>query len=50
MIIILKRETIKVLEINDSVILKIWLLEEPKSGNEGVVVIKGHYGGPECVN
>ena len=44
-----KRETIKVLEINDSNnFVKSGYWKNPKSGNEGVVVIKGHYGGPEC--
>ena len=44
-----KKEAIKVLEINDNnnfVQSGYW--KNPKSGNEGVVVIKGHYGAPEC--
>jgi surface antigen len=44
-----KKETIKVLEINDNNnFVRSGHWKNPKSGNEGVVVIKGHYGGPEC--
>ena len=44
-----KKETIKVLEINDNNnFVRSGYWKNPKSGNEGVVVIKGHYGGPEC--
>jgi len=43
------KETIKVLEINDNNnFVRSGYWKNPKSGNEGVVVIKGHYGGPEC--
>ena len=44
-----KKEAIKVLEINDNnnfVQSGYW--KNPKSGNKGVLVIKGHYGAPEC--
>ena len=44
-----KNETIKVLEINDnnsSVRSGYW--KNPKSGNEGVIFIKGYYGDAEC--
>ncbi len=44
-----KKETIKVLEINDNNnFVRSGYWKNPKSGNEGVVVIKGHYGGSEC--
>ena len=44
-----KKEAIKVLEINDSNnFVRSGYWKHPKSGNEGVVVIKGHYGAPEC--
>ena len=44
-----KKETIKVLEINDNNnFVRSGYWKNLKSGNEGVVVIKGHYGGPEC--
>ena len=44
-----KKETIKVLEINDNNnLVRSGYWKNPKSGNEGVVVIKGYYGGPEC--
>ena len=40
-----KKETIKVLEINDNNnFVRSGYWKNPKSGNEGVVVIKGHYG------
>ena len=44
-----KEETLRVLEINDNdnaVVSGYW--RNPKSGNKGVVRIKGHYGSPEC--
>ena len=44
-----KQESLRVLEINDnnsSVISGYW--KNPKSGNKGVVKIKGHFGSPEC--
>ena len=44
-----EREALKVLEINDNsknVISGYW--KNPKTGNEGVIKIKGHYGSPEC--
>ena len=44
-----KKETLRVLEINDnnsSVNSGYW--KNPKSGNKGVVKIKGYYGSPEC--
>ncbi|MEE2695021.1 MAG: RT0821/Lpp0805 family surface protein [Pseudomonadota bacterium] len=44
-----KNETLRVLEVNDnnnSVISGYW--RNPKSGNKGVVKIKGYYGSPEC--
>ena len=44
-----RTEAMKVLEINDSnksVRTGYW--KNPKSGNEGVVKIKGHYTTPEC--
>ena len=43
------KETLKVLEINDKNKSKVsgyW--KNPKSGNEGVIKIKGYYGSPEC--
>ena len=44
-----KTETMKVLEINDSnKSVKSGYWKNPKSGNEGVVQIKGHYTTPEC--
>ena len=44
-----KKETLRVLEINDNneyVNSGYW--RNPKSGNKGVVKIKGYYGSPEC--
>ena len=44
-----KEETLRVLEINDnnsSVNSGYW--RNPKSGNKGVIKIKGHFGSPEC--
>ena len=44
-----KKETLRVLEINDNnadVNSGYW--QNPKSGNKGVVKIKGYYGSPEC--
>ncbi len=44
-----KKESLRVLEINDnnsSVISGYW--KNPKSGNKGVVKIKGYFGSPEC--
>ncbi len=44
-----KKETIKVLEINDNNnFVRSGYWKNPKSGNEGLIVIKGHYGSPEC--
>ena len=44
-----KKETLRVLEINDNnsdVSSGYW--RNPKSGNKGVVKIKGYFGSPEC--
>ena len=44
-----KRETLRVLEINDNnsdVDSGYWL--NPKSGSRGVIKIRGYYGSPEC--
>lgn len=44
-----KKESLRVLEINDnnsSVTSGYW--KNPKSGNKGVVKIKGYFGSPEC--
>ena len=44
-----KQETLKTLEINDnneSLITGYW--KNPKSGNTGVIKIKGYYGKPNC--
>ncbi|MFL2660323.1 MAG: hypothetical protein ACJ0G4_00030 [Alphaproteobacteria bacterium] len=44
-----KKESLRVLEINDnnsSIISGYW--KNPKSGNNGVVKIKGYFGSPEC--
>ena len=44
-----KEETLRVLEINDnnsSIISGYW--RNPKSGNKGVIKIKGYFGSPEC--
>ena len=44
-----KKESLRVLEINDnnnSVVSGYW--NNPKSGNKGVVKIKGYFGSPEC--
>ncbi len=44
-----KQETLKILEINDnnsSVNSGYW--KNPKSGNKGVIKIRGYFGSPEC--
>ena len=44
-----RQETLKTLEINDnnsSIITGYW--KNPKSGNNGVIKIKGYYGKPNC--
>ena len=44
-----KQETLKTLEINDnntSLVTGYW--KNPKSGNTGVIKIKGYYGKPNC--
>ena len=44
-----KNEAIKILEINDNnKSLNSGYWKNPKSGNKGVIIIKGHYGTPEC--
>ena len=44
-----KTETIKVLGINDNnKTINTGYWKNPRSGNEGVISIKGHYGIPEC--
>ena len=44
-----KKETLRVLEINDNdAAVKSGYWRNPKSGNKGVVKIKGYYGSPEC--
>ena len=44
-----KKESLRVLEINDnnsSIISGYW--KNPKSGNKGVIKIRGHFASPEC--
>ena len=44
-----KKETLRVLEINDNnAYVNSGYWRNPKSGNKGVVKIKGYYGSPEC--
>ncbi|MFL2679920.1 MAG: hypothetical protein ACJ0GH_06060 [Alphaproteobacteria bacterium] len=43
------QETLKTLEINDNnKFIKTGYWKNPKSGNEGLIKIKGYYGDPEC--
>ena len=44
-----KKETLRVLEINDNnAYVNSGYWRNPKSGNKGVVKIRGYYGSPEC--
>ncbi len=44
-----KQETLRVLEINDNnSLVSSGYWKNPKSGNKGVVKIKGYFGSPEC--
>ena len=44
-----KQETLRILEINDNNgVTSTGYWKNPKSGNKGVIIIKGHYGTPEC--
>ena len=41
-----RQEAIRVLEMNSNQITGYW--KNPKTGNEGLIKIKGYYGDPEC--
>lgn len=43
------QETVKILEINDNnQSIKTGYWKNPKSGNEGLIRVKGYFGDPEC--